>query len=349
MRDSIILQQKSLNINTGTRLLRRLARLCFTDDSKDDDSKEDEEEGAEEEQPDRRWRNIGFQTSTPLKHLLHPSTRSPASIEPYRPICKRLPLLPLALMIRFGEVCPKMMRALASKLPPPPNYATFNFFETCQTLLNETSNLLALTPVCRTHSVATERARSHSEQRKRNLTRPDASGFIASDAFDMMLGAHVQTKKVEDDDEDVMLENRTQVQYFLDYCICGLKLILQDLSPERVAEAVSVRVRTTPKEAVERIREGMVSQPRIIEDLLRNVRKSIMILASHPPSPPSPKRMCINVFFLTHHHLFVFLTTTTKFKQDPWDYDEMKQPESWCNNSNRIFFFKMYIYFYYNY
>jgi hypothetical protein len=108
-----------------------------------------------------------------------------------------------------------------------------------------------------------------------------------------MLGAHVQTtKNVEDNDEEhLMLENRTQVQYFLDYCICGLKLILQDLSPERVSEAVSVRVRTTPKEAVERIREGMVSQPRIIEDLLRNVRKSIMILASHPPSPPSPKRM----------------------------------------------------------
>ena len=304
--DSIIYHNENHSISTGTRLLRRLARLCFTDDSKDDDSKEDEEEGAEEEQPDRRWRNIGFQTSTPLKHLLHPSTRSPASIEPYRPICKRLPLLPLALMIRFGEVCPKMMRALASKLPPPPNYATFNFFETCQALLNEISNLLALTPACRTHSVATERARSHSEQRKRNLTRPDASGFIASDAFDMMLGAHVQTKKVDDDDEDVMLENRTQVQYFLDYCICGLKLILQDLSPERVSEAVSVRVRTTPKEAVERIREGMVSQPRVIEDLLRNVRKSIMILASHPPSPPSPKRMCINVFFSHSSSSFCF-------------------------------------------
>ena len=313
MRDSIILQQKSLNINTGTRLLRRLARLCFTDESKDDEeeysraSRSNTEE-TEEERPDRRWRNIGFQTSTPLKHLLHPSTRSPASIEPYRPICKRLPLLPLALMIRFGEVCPKMMRALASKLPPPPNYATFNFFETCQALLNEISNLLALTPACRTHSVATERARSHSEQRKRNLTRPDASGFIASDAFDMMLGAHVQTtKNVEDNDEEhLMLENRTQVQYFLDYCICGLKLILQDLSPERVSEAVSVRVRTTPKEAVERIREGMVSQPRVIEDLLRNVRKSIMILASHPPSPPSPKRMCINVFFSHSSSSFCF-------------------------------------------
>ena len=283
----------------GMRLLRRLARVCFNDDTTSEDEVGKEDETENEERPDRRWRNIGFQTSTPLKYLLHPSTRSPASIEPYRPICKRLPLLTLALMIRFGETCPKMMRALASKLPPPPNYATFNLLETCQKLLNEIANLLALTPVCRTHSVATERARSHSEQRKRNLTRPDASGFIASDAFDMMLGAHVQTKG-EDDDEDILLENRTGVQYFLDYCICGLKLILQDLSPERVLEAVSVRVRTTPLEAVERIREGMVSQPRIIEDLLRNVRKSIMILASHPPSPPSPRRMFF--FFLSLWH-----------------------------------------------
>jgi len=187
-----------------------------------------------------------------------------------------------------------MMKAFASKLPPPPNYTTFNFFETCQELLDEISNLLALTPSCRTRSVATERARSHSEQRKRNLTRPDASGFIASDAFDMMLGAHVQHsrkgKDEDSDDEDIMLEDRPEVQYFLDYCVCGLQIILQDLSPERISEAVSVRVRTTPQEAVGRIREGMVSQPRIIGDLLRNVRKSVMILASTPPCPPSPKR-----------------------------------------------------------
>ena len=33
------------------------------------------------------------------------------------------------------------------------------------------------------------------------MTRPDASGFIASDAFDMMLGAHVQTTKNVEDNE----------------------------------------------------------------------------------------------------------------------------------------------------
>ena len=88
----------------GTRLLRRLARVCFPKTNnhvvEEGKEKEEEEEEETEETPDRRWRNIGFQTSSPLTFLLHPSTRSPPSIEPYRPLYKRLPLLTLALMVR---------------------------------------------------------------------------------------------------------------------------------------------------------------------------------------------------------------------------------------------------------
>ena len=129
-------------------------------------------------------------------------------------------------MIRFGEVCPKMMRALASKLPPP-NYATFYFFETCQTLLNEISNLLFWPQYAEHFPCKLGESSKSFETLKRKFDSSKRFGFSSlGDAFDMMLGNHVQTKKVEDIG-GVMLEDRTQ---FITFWITVFKRIEVDPS-----------------------------------------------------------------------------------------------------------------------
>lgn len=243
------------------RLLRAIGRVCFVEDKEMKAIDKDDVDIV----PNTRWRNLGFDSENPRIRLLSvPTSTSRARVQGLLPITERLPLLAIALMKRFGERNEKMMRVIASSVPAPPESTMFNFYELCKELLNHICALLTISPAS-TSSSQTTRRRTYSDIRKIHLNRPDASGYIASDAFDAILGHHaMRTSASSGIIKSTVEEDTAEVKILLDLCIIALDAILADISIEDILSAATIRLRTTPRDVTIRLFESLLYQPRSV-------------------------------------------------------------------------------------